>query len=296
MTDTKKPNKLTEKAGLTFNVNTVRSALKDYYEGQDLSTPMFAGGHTAITATLEKVWELLVQECLKKVGKDKSGVRQVNREFLQYSVLLHSGFRRYFLSQLENFDSTLQYGDQVPVITSEMDKVMESVDSDISFTQRARNLACFMLLKVFSQLATVCHEMLSFAKKKSIDGRCVLSAVRVLFHESVANELQKEIVRVMKEFGEEIEDTSSDGAVPVDVQAAGEADPGDSDEEEEKPKSKSKKAPTKSTKTKKTQTIEVEEEEEEDEEDEEEEEAPKPKKSTKPAPKKGASKPTKSKK
>ena len=102
MTDTKKPNKLTEKAGLTFNVNTVRHALKNYYEGQDLSTPMFAGGHTVITATLEKIWELLLQECLKKVGKDKSGVRQVNRELLQYSVLLHPGFRRYFLSQLEN--------------------------------------------------------------------------------------------------------------------------------------------------------------------------------------------------
>ena len=88
MSTEKKPNKLTEKAGLTFNVNTIKSKLKDYYEGQSLTTPMFSGGHTALTASLEKLWEMLLQECLKKVGKDKSGVRQVNRELLQYSVCM----------------------------------------------------------------------------------------------------------------------------------------------------------------------------------------------------------------
>lgn len=312
-------NKLTEKAGLTFNVNTVKNSLKSYYENQDQSVPMFSGGHTAITATLEKLWELLLQECLKKVGKDKSGVRQVNRELLQYSVLLHSGFRRYFLSQLENFDSELQYREQVPIVTKELDQVMERVDKDLSLTQKARNLACFMLLKVFSQIASTSHELLTFAKKKSLDGRCVISAVTIMFHESVASELRKEITRAMKEFGEELDDVPAeeDSGSTKEVKAAAEID--DGDEEEETTPSKSKKGGKETTSkpassgksTKKAQVIEEEEDADENEEEEEEEEEaadPAPTKSkggkkaaaSAPAPKKGekggSSKPVKPKK
>lgn len=232
-TETKKPNKLTEKAGLTFNVNTMKHKLKDYYEGQSLTTPMFSGGHTAMTATLEKIWELLLQECLKKTGKDKSGVRQVNREQLQFSVLLHAGFRKYFVSHLENFDCSIQYKEQVPVIPAEMDKVMERVDKDMSLTPKARNLACFMLLKIFSQLASTCNAFLTFSKKKSLDGRCVLFAVSTLFHESISSELHTEIRRVMKEFDEEIEDqhTGDDEVPSTDTtQVVAEADAGDDED------------------------------------------------------------------
>lgn len=242
MSTEKKPNKLTEKAGLTFNVNTTKQKLKSYYEGQDLTTPMFSGGHTAVAASLEKLWEMLLQECLKRVGKDKSGVRQVNRESLQYSVLMHTGLKKYFVTHFDTFDNTVEYRDQSPVITAELDKVMERVDKDLSLTSKARNLASFMLLKVFSQLASTAHSFMEYARKKSVDGRSVMFAVSTLFHESVSSELNKEIVRVMKEFGEELEEAHASSETPADTQqeAAGEADEGDGDDEKPETSSKSK--------------------------------------------------------
>lgn len=248
MSTEKKPNKLTEKAGLTFNVNTTKQKLKSYYEGQDLTTLMFSGGHAAVTAALEKLWEIILEECLKRVGKDKSGVRQVNRESLQYSVLMHAGLKRYFVVHFENFDNTVEYKDQSPVINSELDKVMERVDKDMSLTSKARNLACFMLLKVFSQLATSAHSFVEYAKKKSLDGRSVTFAVGATFHESVSNEMKKEISRVMKEFGEELEETHN-SETPNDTNQATTAENVDTgDAEETAPKSKGGKKSTKETK------------------------------------------------
>ncbi len=290
MSSEKKPNKITEKAGLTFNVNGIKQRLRTYYEGQALSTPKFSGSHTAVTTALEKLWEMLLQECLKKVGKDKSGVRLVNRESLQYSVLMHSGLRKYFVLQFETFDNTVEY--QSPVVTVELDKVMERIDKDMALTSKARNLANFMLLKVFSQLATSSHGFIEYAKKKSLDGRSVMFAVSSLFHESVSSEINKEIARVMKEFGEELDETPTETPAEQHAStsvAAGEADNGDSEEETKETKSKdtkskdtkskgtkkgttnnSKKAPTKNTK--KAEAIEEEEEGDQDQESQEEEE------------------------
>ena len=313
MSTEKKPNKLTEKAGLTFNVNTIKQKLKSYYEGQDLTTPMFSGGQTAMTATLEKLWEMLLQQCLKKVGKDsKTGVRLINLEALQTAVLLHPGLQRYFVVQFGSFDSEVEYKDQSPVISVEMDKVMERVDKDMSLTNKARNLACYMLLKVFSQLASTSHTLIEYAKKKSLDGRSVWFAVGTVFHGSVSSVLHNEITRAMKEFGEELEETHGDNEAPVDnqVAAAGTADAGDDEEEEPaakapkggkkvatKPDTTKKAVPAKGGK-KKAEAIEEEPEEPEDaEEPEEVEEPAKPTKKAAPATgnKKAAAPPAKAK-
>jgi len=301
MSTEKKPNKLTEKAGLTFNVNTIKQKLKSYYEGQDLTTPMFSGGQTAMTATLEKLWEMLLQQCLKKVGKDsKTGVRLINLEALQTAVLLHPGLQRYFVVQFGSFDSEVEYKDQSPVISVEMDKVMERVDKDMSLTNKARNLACYMLLKVFSQLASTSHTLIEYAKKKSLDGRSVWFAVGTVFHGSVSSVLHNEITRAMKEFGEELEETHGDNEAPVDnqVAAAGNADAGEEEEEAstttKAPKGGKKPAPkadaTASKKAvpakggkKKAEAIEEEPEEPEEEAAEEPEEAEEPAKPTKKA-------------
>ncbi|ARF09530.1 hypothetical protein Indivirus_1_153 [Indivirus ILV1] len=285
MSTEKKPNKTTEKAGLTFNVNTIKQKLKSYYEGQDLLTLMFSGGHIAITATLEKLWETILHECLKRVGKDKSGVRQVNRESLQYSVLMHSGLERYFMSHFRYYDVSLEYKDQSPVINTELDKVMERVDKDMSLTSKARNLAHYMLLKVFSHLAVTAHGFVEYAKKKSLDGRSVTFAVSTVFHESVSSDFNKEITRVMKEFGEELEETHAANETPSDTQGttpAGEADTGDGEEEKQSAKTKNTKKTTSTTSTtsssttstknakKKTETIEEEADDKEEQEEQEE--------------------------
>ncbi|QKF94160.1 hypothetical protein QKU48_gp0702 [Fadolivirus algeromassiliense] len=200
-------NQVTQKAGLTFNVNTVKAKLKDYYESQSATAPMFSGGHTALTAVLECLWERILKECVARVGKDKSGVRQVNVEGLQYTVLLHEGLKQYYLVPLSKFDSKQMYKDQVPVSSKELDQVMERVDKDLSLTPRARNLACFLLLTAFHDVANTSTQFLSFAGRKSLNGNCVMHVVSTRFDESVAHELRTEIARAMKAFGEELDET-----------------------------------------------------------------------------------------
>jgi len=151
---------------LTFNVNTVKNKLKEYYESQGLTTPMFSGGQIAITATLEKLWDLILKECVKRVAKDKSGVRQVNLDMLQYAVILHDGLKRYYASPLALFDENQMYKDQVPVIMAHLDEIMERTDKDLSLTMSARNMACFLLLKAFHDLASTGIIFLDFAKKE----------------------------------------------------------------------------------------------------------------------------------
>jgi len=146
----------------------------------------------------------------------------VNREGLQYTVLLHSGLRHYFLSHLDHYDDKQLYKDQVPVSTDEMDKVMESVDKDLSLTPQARNLLHFFLVKVFFDLASSCIHFLTFAKRSSLDGRCLMGAVFCKFQDSVAQSLRIEIVRVMKTLGKDldkVEATETEPAVEAEPSA-----------------------------------------------------------------------------
>src|SRR5271170_6618952 len=97
-------NKATQEAGLTFNVNTIKGNLKQYYETHGLTVPQFTGGQQAMTAFLEKMYETILRECLKHIPKDKSGVRKVTLDSLQHAVLSHVGLEQYYLVSLKHFD------------------------------------------------------------------------------------------------------------------------------------------------------------------------------------------------
>lgn len=239
-------NKTTQTAGLTFNVNTVRNKLKEFYESQGHPTPMFSGGQSSITGILQKTFELILRECMKHVGKDRSGVRQINRDFLVHSVLLHNGFKQYFSFQLDSgFNQNQMYGDQVPISRAEMDKVMETVDKDLSLSPKARNLICFLLLEVFIDMAHTCSQMLDFAKRKALDARCAMFAVSSRFPENISFELKGEIVRVAKAFGDELEDNSvssdtSEEVKPVSVPVQTTVEEQDTGEEVQETQTKKK--------------------------------------------------------
>jgi hypothetical protein len=245
-------NKATQEVGLTFNVNTIRNKMKEYYESQGLSAFQISGGHKAITAVLEKLWEFTLRECKNHANKDKSGMRVVTVDNLSKAVLMHVGLENYYLVNMKTFDSTNIYTDQAPVSQGDMDKVMERVSTEFSLTPKARNLACYLLNKAFFDLARTSHLFVEFAKKKSIDARSVLYTVSCKFHESVGHELRSEVIRAMKSAGEELEDTeTADGVEHVqqpEGQPAGEVDDGaEVAAEEPDTSAKDKKTPAKKT-------------------------------------------------
>lgn len=295
------PNRITEKAGLSCNVNTVRNKLKDFFESQSIDTPKFNGGHVAMTATLQKMLTMILKECLKTTGKDKSGVKLVNRETVQYSMLMHTGFNQYFLVKLNQFDGDQMYRDQVPISTAEMDSVVLGVDPDLSLSPKARNLICYLLLKVFLDVTHTCSHLLNYAGKKSLNAKCVMYSIGIKFPDSIAQDLKTEVSNVAKLFGIELDDNTSldvvtEGATP----AANETETGEGDSAK---KNKGQKKDVKAVETKdnkpgakkgtkagekKAQTIDEEEPEEDQPEEPEQETAAE---ETKPAAKPAGNKP-----
>lgn len=212
-------NQATKEAGLVFNVESVKKDLKLFYEtnfenpnasdddknedskNKVLVVPQFTGGQQAMTAYIQKLYSLLLQECLKTVQKDISGVRKVSLEDLQKAVLLHRGFEQYYLPYLKHFDSSNIYDHGCPVVLAEMDTVKDSVSKDLAFTNGAQNLMYYLLTKAFNDVAYTCHNMINYAGNRTFTPRCVFFAVKSKFHESIANDLCAAIATAIKSAG-----------------------------------------------------------------------------------------------
>lgn len=281
----KYPNEATFKAGLVFNVNPFKTKLQETYNSQGINMPVFTNGHVVMSAIIQKLFEYTLQECVKNIAKDKSGVRQVNREGLQYSVLLNRDLKHYFLSYLDQYDPNDLYKELVPVSTEEMDKVMGMVDKDLSLTPQARNLLHFLLGKAFSDVAASSVHFLNFAKRSSLDGRCLTGVVLCKFRDTVAQTLQVEIARVMK--------TSEKDSADENTAVEAEDDTQNNASQETENKKKESKPKVNSDKKKTANTInseevdehvdaeqateeEEEEQEEQNNEEEEQQSAPEP--------------------
>ena len=249
VTEKSAPNKITEKAGLSFNVNTVKNKLKDYYESQALKSPMNAGGQVAITAVLEKFYELLLSACIKNTGVDKSGVRMVNRDLLRVSVLLNDEMKEYCSVRLSRFNKDQIYADQTPIARSELEQVMATVDENMALSEKACNLANYLTLCVFLDLASTCNHLLTFADKKSLTGNCVIFAVKLKFPSGLAHTLCTEVTRSMKSLGEEVDEELVDAEDAPSNNEDPEDEHDNQNAEEEKTVKKTAKAPaTKETK------------------------------------------------
>jgi len=211
-------NKDTEAAGLKFNVNTVKRKLTAFYEKEEIATPTYTGGPTAITAVLQKVYELILKESLKRLpgdGKDKSGCKTINGQIVQYAIVLHSSFEQYFLAQLKHYDEKQMYKDQIPVSVADMDKLRDSVDDKINLTPKANNLVCYLLMKVFLDLAQTSSQLLEFSGKKSMSAKCVMSSVSIKFSDDIASILRSEISRAAKVADEDVEGANEGGQEDV---------------------------------------------------------------------------------
>lgn len=269
------PNTSTIKAGLHFNVNTVRNKLKEYYKNQVGSSPMFAGGHIAITAVIEKVYELLLRESGANVGKDKSGMKVINHDILLLTIKTNDDLKNYYLNKLGYYQKDSVYKNSIPVISSEMDKVAEKVDNSLTMSEQAKNLMYFLVLTVFNDVASACYQFLTFAKKKSVDFNCVTFAVKNRFPDGIASSLCNELVKVSKaidgadlspaDTGDQEDETKEDDGEDQD------GDDGDNDDEKEAQeikkkteKPKGKKSSKDSGKKKNSKTIETSDNEDND--------------------------------
>jgi histone H3/H4 len=220
----KMANKLTQDAGLVFNVNTVKQHMIHFFETQDIyfeykdktsgetkrKLPMFSGSQTAMTAFIERLCTILVRQANKCTDKDKSGLRNVTRPRAKVAVLLDDSLSSVFSWKLRSFNRMQVYSDQLPVARKEFDRVCDAVDKNLRLTPRAHNLICFLLLEAYLEVLNTAYEMIAFAGRRTLDANAVLSAVRLRFPDNLSHELSTEMTRAVSAAGEEVTTPGND--------------------------------------------------------------------------------------
>lgn len=268
-------NKLTEKTGLQFNVNTVKASMVQYFKSQGdgegngddkedkkekLVCPKFSGSQVAVTAALQELCKLLLNECMAHVVKDQSGMRMLRRSTFRYAIHMNNDLKNYYEMKLEIFDKKQMYQDQVPVVKKEMMNVINNVDKELKLTPKAYNFLNFLLLQAYLDMLATSFRFINFANRKSLDDRSIKFAIQDKFEDNVTFQLLKEIDRAIKASGDDVLEDKDDDEEEVNLEE-------EEENEEEKPKKGSK-----SKNVKKSKPEELSEEEEEELKDESEEE------------------------
>lgn len=252
-------NKLTQMAGLTFNVNPVRTKLISYYESQGKENPKYSKGHVAMAAMMECLYRFVLTECEKRTKENQSGGKQVTRELVHYTVRLNTMLNDYFELRLRKFDKNQMYSDQLPMTDQEMRTVCDGVNSKMTLTGPAHNLVCYLTLCTFTDIANTCLRLLNFAGKKSLDPNCVLTAIADRFSDGLAHDLSNEVTRACNAVIDDDEEDTKEVKSAVDEEnnikdnTVDVHDPEENvAEEPEEPKPKVKKQTTTTTTAKPT--------------------------------------------
>ncbi len=230
-------NKLTEKAGLAFNINTVKANMKSYFENQAVALPMFSGSHTAMTAVIQKMAELLLKYCMSHLSKDKTGIKNVARPTLKTVVCLNADMNEYFYLKMLKFKKNGMYCDQIPVSRKEFDAMCTNLDKSLVLTAKAYNFLAYLLNEVYLDVLSTAYQFMTYAKKKTLDASVIMYAVRNRFPDNIAHDLCTEVNRAMLAVGEEVEKVADDEDKDTNKQPeTGAEDSGDEGETKDAPK------------------------------------------------------------
>ncbi len=265
-------NALTKKAGLRFNVNTVKKDMGKFYKNSDLlfdvevkdengdvtnerKPPMYRAAHVAISAALEQLTTLILHNVLGFTNQDKTSIRTVTRPVLKYSVFLHSGLNQYYNYALNNsFNKNVVYKAQVPITDDEMSVVTDAVNRHFKFTNKGSNLLYFLLSTAYLDILRTAYDLIFFAKKRTLDPTAIATAIRLRFPDNVSHELCTELSRACAAVGNDPDEVDDDDA---------------GDDESEKKTTSSKKKASKSNREAKIEQSDEEFEEGSDDELEE---------------------------
>jgi len=244
--------KASEKANLTTNVNYVSKALKNYFTTKGFEVTKLKGGQFAVASVLETMVRLIVTQCTKTVGKSKSNLLEIKRESMNNSLLLNKAFKTFYLASMEYYDENDVHSNVVPMSPKELNEILATFPN-VSLTEDAKNYMHFLLKKLYIDVASTCAVICTYAKKKSLDGLCVISALNVLLEKSLSEPLIANVHTTMKLLGRDLE--AKEGDEDDDEHEAGEFEDGDDGKEEAKPETKAAKTAPKTGPTKGTTVV-----------------------------------------
>ena len=201
------PNVDTFEAGLTFNVNHVRSGMRTMFENSDQVkfVPKFSGSHFAITACLEKMTFMLLTSCAGHLRIGKDGLKTIHRPTLMTVLLTMEEFKRYFEYKIRyEYKEDRDYIGTVPLELkkghSELGNYISKIDDAIKLSKAAQSLLNFCVGEVFMDLVNTSYSYLAFARGSKggmLKPRAVIFAVENLFHPRIAKQLRDAIKDVI---------------------------------------------------------------------------------------------------
>ena len=254
----KGPNAETTGAGLSLNVKFFKTTIKSYYENRDIKVeskdadgnieqklPMVSGGHIALTAVVEALFNYVLKGVQSRLRKDKTSLRRLDRPTLrQYVMEADEDLKKFFLSENSQFNPEMDYDKSFPVSSKVVESyISNAMGKDFMVTRKGLNFFFFCLVTAMNQLMRTSSHFMLYGKRKSLDSRSVRFSVQALFTERLAHFLNSKLDRAMKsdderdddevEDDENVEEHDSDADEDDDDEEDG--DDEDEDEEEQAP-------------------------------------------------------------
>lgn len=247
-----KHNQATNKAGLSFNVNTTKNWIKKQMEVQDVEVmPKFSGAHVALTAIIESLLMSVIGHVNSQLPKDKSSLYKITLPVLSYNLQLDDNFGKLFRDSFSTYDGDTNYGESFWISKNDITTFIESHWSDnIQLDVKAYNQLAYLLMRYAIVIIKTSYYLMSYAGKKTLEPKSLRAAVLIHTPQTIAN-------TILIKLDDAVKNTPTE-----DV----DAEENDSNEKEE---NKSKGGKKKSTKK---VSKEEEEEEEDDDKDEDDEE------------------------
>ena len=208
-------NKATDKAGLSFNVNTTKNWIKKQMEVQDLEMPKFHGAHIGLTAIIESLLMSVLNHVNSQLPKDKSSLYKITLPVLSYNLQLDDNFGKLFRESFGSYDADTNYAEQFWMSKSDVTSYIESHYGDnIQLDVKAYNQLAYLLMRYAIMITKTSYHLMSYAGKKTLEPKALRAAVLIHTPETVSNTILMKLDDAVKNTdSEDGEDDETDEKV-----------------------------------------------------------------------------------
>ena len=206
-----KHNAATEKAGLSFNVNTTKAWIKRHIESSGHSQPKFHGAHIGLTAVMESLLMSILNLINSQLPKDKSSLYKITLPVLSYSLQTDDDYSRIFKPYLSSYDNDMNYSDQFWMSRPNVNSFIESHYGDnIQLEPRAYNMLAYCMLKYAGLLIRTSHSLMTYAGKKTLEPKAIRASVLIHTPDTIANSIVMKLDDAVKNTSSEDDEDESD--------------------------------------------------------------------------------------
>ena len=199
-----KHNAATDKAGLSFNVNTTKVWIKKQIEVSGHDQPKFHGAHIALTAVMESLLMSTLSLINSQLPKDKSSLYKITLPVLSYSLQTDDDYSRIFKQYLSTYDNDMNYAEQFWMSRSDVNSFIESHFGDnIQLESRAYNMLAYCMLKYAGLLTRTAFHLMSYAGKKTLEPKAIRASVQIHTPETIANTIVMKLDDAVKNTSED---------------------------------------------------------------------------------------------